>query len=157
MFEVFNETNESVNLKDIELLLKSAVKYLDIDNALFNVIIVDDKRIYEINKEYRNVDRSTDVISFALEDSDKIENMDIRVLGDIYVSIDTARRQAYEYYNSEEEEIRFLVIHGLLHLLGYDHMDEKDEKEMMDLEERVLINYDPQRSSRKDRYKEINE
>lgn len=151
MFEVFNETKENVDLNDIEKLLKKSIKFLNIESSIFNVIIVDDERIHQINKEYRNIDRPTDVISFALEDSDKVEGLDFRVLGDIYVSIDTARRQAYEYYNTEKEEIRFLVIHGLLHLLGYDHtLGEKEEKEMFDLEEEVLINYDPRRRNKKE-------
>ena len=156
MFEVFNETNEQVDIKDIESLLEKSIKFLNIENAMFNIIIIDDERIHSINKEYRGIDRPTDVISFALEDSDKVEGMEIRVLGDIYVSIETARRQAYEYFNTEKEELRFLIIHGLLHLLGYDHMKPEDEKEMMSLEEEVLINYDPERKSRKNRGEETN-
>jgi len=152
MFEIFNETNETIDIKDIETLLNNTVKFLSIEEAIFNVIIVDDEKIHEINREYRNVDRPTDVISFALED-DKTMTSEVRILGDIYVSIDTARRQAYEYYNTEKEELRFLIIHGLLHLLGYDHMNESDEKEMMSLEEEVLCDYDPKR---RDRKKEIN-
>ena len=152
MFEIFNETNETIDIKDIETLLDNTVKFLSIEEAIFNVIIVNDEKIHEINREYRNVDRPTDVISFALED-DKTMTSEVRILGDIYVSIDTARRQAYEYYNTEKEELRFLIIHGLLHLLGYDHMNESDEKEMMSLEEEVLCDYDPKR---RDRKKEIN-
>lgn len=148
MFEIFNETNETIDIKDIETLLNNTVKFLSIEEAIFNVIIVDDEKIHEINREYRNVDRPTDVISFALED-DKTMTSEVRILGDIYVSIDTARRQAYEYYNTEKEELRFLIIHGLLHLLGYDHMNESDEKEMMSLEEEVLCDYDPKRRDRK--------
>ena len=152
MFEIFNETNETIDIQDIETLLDNTVKFLSIEEAIFNVIIVNDEKIHEINREYRNVDRPTDVISFALED-DKTMTSEVRILGDIYVSIDTARRQAYEYYNTEKEELRFLIIHGLLHLLGYDHMNESDEKEMMSLEEEVLCDYDPER---RDRKKEIN-
>lgn len=148
MFGVFNETKENIDIKDIETLLNKTVKFLDIEQAIFNVIIIDDERIHQINREYRNVDRPTDVISFALED-DKSMTSELRILGDIYVSIDTARRQAYEYYNSEQEELRFLIIHGLLHLLGYDHMKEEEEKEMMSLEEEVLCNYDSKRRNRK--------
>ena len=148
MFEIFNETNETIDIKDIETLLNNTVKFLSIEEAIFNVIIIDDEKIHEINREYRNVDRPTDVISFALED-DKTMTSEVRILGDIYVSIDTARRQAYEYYNTEKEELRFLIIHGLLHLLGYDHMNESDEKEMMSLEEEVLCDYDPKRRDRK--------
>lgn len=145
MFEVFNETNELVDIKDIENLLEKSVKYLNIEDAIFNVIIVDDEKIHQINKEYRNIDKTTDVISFALEDNMDVVLPDLRVLGDIYVSIDTARRQAYEYYNTEQEEIRFLVIHGLLHLLGYDHMTDEDKKEMRTLEEEILNEYDIKR------------
>lgn len=156
MFEVFNETLEDINIKDIEKLLKSAIKFLKIDNCIFNVIVIDDEKIHEINKNYRGVDRPTDVISFALEDSKDDYSLDFRVLGDIYVSIDTAKKQAYQYYNTLEEELRFLIIHGLLHLLGYDHMEKEDEKVMMSLEEEVLCNYDPKRKDKKNREEEIN-
>lgn len=152
MFEVINETNEEINITDINALLVSATKYLNLEDTIFNVILVDDKYIREINKTYRNVDKETDVISFALEDTKDIKNPVIRVLGDIYVSVETAKRQAYNYYNTFEEEVRFLVVHGLMHLLGYDHMIKSDEIKMRSLEEEVLVNYDPRRKEKNEEF-----
>ena len=91
-----------------------------------------------MNKNYRNVDRVTDVISFALEDNDDISYGDIRVLGDIYICIPQMKRQAVEYGHSEKRELSFLAVHGLLHLLGYDHMVKEDEEVMFGLQELIL-------------------
>ena len=141
-YEIFNETKEKIGeLKDLKGLLDYALKYLKLDNAEFNIIIIDNKRIHEMNKEYRGVDRETDVITFALEDHKDIEFEDVRLLGDIYISIDKARSQAVEYGHSLKREISFLAIHGLLHLLGYDHMNPEDEKIMFDLQDKILNSY----------------
>ena len=103
------------------------------------------ERIHEINKEYRNIDRETDVISFALEDEKDITYDDFRLLGDIYISIDRVVSQAKEYGHSELREICFLATHGILHLLGYDHMEPDDEKEMFDLQNKLLDGYNIKR------------
>ena len=141
-FEIFNETDKKIEeLKGLKGLLNYALKYLDLKNVEFNVIIIDNPRIHEMNKNYRGVDRETDVITFALEDHKDIEFEDVRLLGDIYISIDKAEAQAIEYGHSLKREISFLTIHGLLHLLGYDHMNEKDEKVMFDLQDKILDSY----------------
>ena len=98
-------------------------------------------RIKEINRDYRKIDRETDVISFALEDSKDLEYEDFRLLGDIYISIDKAVSQSIEYNHSLLRELSFLSIHGLLHLLGYDHMKEEDEKIMFGKQEELLNEY----------------
>ncbi len=139
--EIFNETNETI--ENIEIL-KPLLEYARIKENLedteleFSVIIVDNKRIHEINKEYRGIDRPTDVISFALEDNEEIEFDHYRVLGDIYISIDKVREQAREYGHSEKRELAFLTVHGFLHLLGYDHMKPEDEKVMFARQEEIL-------------------
>lgn len=139
--EIFNETNEEI--KDLEIL-KPLLEFARIKENLedteleFSVIIVDNERIHEINKEYRGIDRPTDVISFALEDNEEIEFDHYRVLGDIYISIDKVREQAKEYGHSEKRELAFLTIHGFLHLLGYDHMEPEDEKVMFGKQEEIL-------------------
>ena len=141
-FGVFNETKEKIKeLDGLKGLLDYALKYLKLENVEFNVIIIDNPRIHEMNKEYRGVDRETDVITFALEDHKDIEFEDVRLLGDIYISIDKARSQAIEYGHSLKREISFLAIHGLLHLLGYDHMNPDDEKVMFDLQDKILDSY----------------
>jgi len=121
-------------------IIEQTLRYLHIeDDVELSCIIVDDEKIHEINRDYRQIDRSTDVISFALEDSDQfyVEGMP-RSLGDIFISYDHAKIQAQEYGHSLKREMCFLMTHGLLHLLGYDHMNETDEKEMFGLQKIIL-------------------
>ena len=142
IYEIFNETSYQLDeeIKDLEKLLKFTLKIENLDNVEFNVIFVDSETIHNINKTYRNVDRVTDVISFALEDNKTIE-LDHRLLGDIYICIDKAREQASEYNHSFKRELSFLTIHGLLHLLGYDHMEENEEKVMFQKQEEILSSF----------------
>lgn len=121
-------------------IIKTTLDYLKIEDDIeMSCILVDDEDIYQINKEYRHIDRSTDVISFALEDNEQfyIEGMP-RSIGDIFISVDHARIQAQEYGHSLKREMCFLFTHGLLHLLGCDHMNEDDEKEMFSLQKEIL-------------------
>ena len=146
MFEIINDIDRDI--EEIEILtnyVKYLVDKMDLNKCEFNIIIVDNKRIHEINKEYRNVDRETDVISFAMEDNMDIEYKDFRLLGDIYISIDKCYQQALEYGHSRVREICFLATHGILHLLGYDHMEENDEIEMFKLQDQLLDGYDIKR------------
>ena len=139
--EIFNETNEEIeDLKILKPLLEYARKYEGLENTEleFSIVIVDNKRIHEINKEYRGIDRPTDVISFALEDSEGVELENYRILGDIYISIDKVKEQAKEYGHSEKRELAFLTVHGFLHLLGYDHMEKEEEKIMFGKQEEIL-------------------
>jgi len=142
MFEIINNTNDEIeNLNVIEEYINFLVKNRQIDNAIFNIIFVSSEEIHKINKEYRNVDRVTDVISFALEDTPDINVTDFRLLGDIYICLDKAYEQAEIYNHSNLREICFLITHGLLHLLGYDHMEEEEEKIMFSLQEELLNEY----------------
>ena len=137
---IFNETKEKIDI-DLNSLLEFAIDKLGIDDVEFNVILVDNNKIREINREYRKKDTETDVISFALEDYDKVIYNDIRVLGDIYISLEKAKEQSIEYGHSYIREIAFLSVHGLLHLLGYDHMNKEEEKKMMKKQEDILNEY----------------
>jgi probable rRNA maturation factor len=102
------------------------------------VILIDDDKMKELNKAYRGVDRTTDVLSFALEDNNNID-LPIRELGEVYVSIPKMIEQAKEFNHSEKRELSFLVCHGLLHLLGYDHTKSKEEEEkQFGLQDQVL-------------------
>lgn len=140
--EIINETKEQIpELETILDLLNFAAQKQQVENIIFNVIIVDNNYIHQLNKEYRGVDRPTDVISFALEDNGSMETEFGRVLGDIYISIDKAREQAKEYGHSLKRELSFLSIHGFLHLLGYDHMNPEEEKEMFEIQELILNEY----------------
>lgn len=141
-FSIINNTGVEVKeITDIENLMEFALNYLNINRAIFNIIIVDNETIKNINRDYRGKDTVTDVISFALEDDKSFIENDFRILGDIYISLDRARNQAIEYGHSFKREICFLSVHGLLHLLGYDHMTEEDEKEMFGLQELILNEY----------------
>lgn len=119
-------------------VLEKTLEHENVKNAIFSIIFVTDEEIHQMNKEYRHVDRITDVISFAFEDNEKIMYNGIRMLGDIYICIPQMKRQAVEYRHSEKRELSFLTVHGLLHLLGYDHMTEDEEKVMFALQELIL-------------------
>lgn len=105
-----------------------------------SVIFVDPEEIHEINRAYRNIDRPTDVISFALHDSeDAYEMMEgEEELGDIFINVAAIVDQAAQYGHSMRREVCFLFTHGLLHLCGYDHMEEAQEKEMFELQDVIL-------------------
>ena len=146
MIEIINNYNKEI--KDLDILndyIKSIVKKEKLESCVFNIIFVDDDYIHKLNKEYRNIDKPTDVISFALEDDDNDYESNYRVLGDIYISIDTAYKQAIEFEHSRLYEICFLATHGILHLLGYDHMEEEEEIIMFKKQEALLDAYKIQR------------
>ena len=139
--EVFNETTFEIDIEEIKKLTDYLVKYMNVENAQFNVIFINNEKIREINKSYRGIDRETDVISFALEDEKTIRVENERILGDIYISVEKAKMQAEEYGHSFKREICFLTTHGFLHLLGYDHMKKEDEEVMFKLQEEILDSY----------------
>lgn len=139
-----------LNLANLKLGNSAAVEV--------DVSIVDDETIQQLNKEYRGVDQPTDVLSFAL--TEVIDDLDFDTtisqhseifdtlpihLGDVIISIETAQQQAKEYSHSLERELAFLVVHGFLHLNGYDHQTTEEEKEMFALQEEVLNDYGLQR------------
>ena len=148
-FEIIDE----YGYKDYKILykvLKRTLKLEKVKNAEFCVILVDEEKIHSLNRDYRNIDRVTDVISFAFEDNDKRVYNNTRILGEIYICIPRMKQQANEYGHSETREIAFLAVHGLLHLLGYDHMEKDEEKIMFDKQELILngFNQTKRRKSR---------
>ena len=127
--------------KDYAYLDKVINKTLEeeqVTGAVFSIIFVTLDEIHRLNKEYRGIDRPTDVISFALEDSADFEVSGLRVLGDIYICIEKMKEQAQEYCHSKMRELSFLTCHGLLHLLGYDHMEPVAEKIMFGKQDKIL-------------------
>ncbi|AIQ65012.1 metalloprotease [Paenibacillus stellifer] len=133
----------------MEQILEKAGKLEGVDGGEVDLTFVDNERIHELNREYRGIDRPTDVLSFALNESGEDEpeivyevedsSEDIPdMLGDIIISVTRAKEQAEEYGHSLERELGFLFVHGFLHLLGYDHQDEASEAEMMGKQEQVL-------------------
>ena len=148
--EIFVQVDEEIKeLETVKKVLLGAIQKEELDHVSFNVIIVDNDYIHELNKTYRGIDRETDVITFALEDEDSVllPEKDDRILGDIYISIDRARSQAKEYGHSFLRELCFLAVHGFYHLLGYDHQTEEEEKVMFQKQEEVLSLYGIKRES----------
>ena len=138
--------------EQIDSLLTFAKKQEHIDSeAELSVTFVDKDEIQNINKMYRDKDKVTDVISFALEEDEPeidMNELDIpRVLGDIIICTDVAHEQAENYGHSFERELGFLALHGFLHLLGYDHMTDEDEKEMFGRQDAILNAYGLTRES----------
>ena len=131
-FEFINQTNEQLDEYEalFNEIIEATFKMLAVEDACeLSCIIVDDKEIHRINREYR----------FAYEDAEcfELEGMP-RQLGDIFISLDKAKEQAESYGHSFKREFCFLFTHGLLHLLGYDHMQEEEAKEMFALQEKIL-------------------
>lgn len=122
-------------------VINKAAQLYGLDTAEVSVTLTNNDHIREINLSYRNKDAATDVISFALNEGEEPEIIDgpeINMLGDIIISIERAMEQAEEYGHSLERELAFLTVHGMMHLLGYDHIEEEDRLEMRKEEEYVL-------------------
>lgn len=129
LYQNYDYLNEVIN---------HTLEVMEAKESIFTIIFVTPEEIHELNKQYRGVDRVTDVISFALEDAHDVSLTDVRVLGDIYICIDRMKEQALEYGHSETRELSFLTVHGLLHLLGYDHQTKEDEEVMFGLQRKIL-------------------
>jgi len=153
LVEIVDEFGEEYSF-DIEAVLtkaiRAAARHEEIEGGEVVVSLVDDVRIQELNRDYRGKDQPTDVLSFAMEEeieegepeirfAEEDEVDDLFMLGDVLISIPTAKRQADEYGHSLERELAFLAVHGFLHLIGYDHMTEEEEKEMFARQEAILL------------------
>ena len=152
--EIYDDTKNipEEKIKLIEDILNFAGSYLKLpENTEMSVTLMDNEHIHEINKKYRGVDKPTDVISFAIEEDDPDEVPIIlpedeefhtpNKIGDLMGSMDKVKEQAEYLGHSEDRELGFLVVHGFLHLNGYDHMKEEDEKEMFGLQREILDSY----------------
>jgi probable rRNA maturation factor len=126
----------------VTLVLAKTAEIFAIDpQAEVSLLFVDDAYIQELNRDYRDKDCATDVLSFALnegEEPDIIDGPEEMLLGDIVISLETALRQAEEFGHDLERELAYLTVHGMLHLLGFDHEDDADKKIMREKEETVL-------------------
>lgn len=134
MVNIYHNTDD-ILLSDEEI--NKYVEYLDnqleLENKYFSLILIDDESMYQYNYEYRNIDRSTDVLTFVDYQDD--------YLGDIYINEKRVIDQAKEYNHSIKREFLFLITHGVLHLLGYDHQTKEEEKIMFEKQEQLLSNY----------------
>lgn len=145
MVEIYDLTRKkelSEFFDDINEYYRRTLDVLDIKDEMdLSLIIVGKTKIRNINRDYRNIDRVTDVISFANIDSDDYDYLaeDGEVnLGDIFINVDRVKSQAKKYGHSIKREFMFLFVHGMLHLLGYDHMEKEDEKIMFSLQDRII-------------------
>lgn len=147
----FEDETETVD-QPSEVLIKDLLNHAATMESLeglyeLSITFMDDAAIQAVNAEYRGKDQPTDVISFALEELSEgevaiVQKSDMPVvLGDIIISIDTAKRQATEYNHTFERELGFLALHGFLHLLGYDHLDERQEQEMFGRQTEILTSF----------------
>ncbi len=140
-FKIYNLTEYDIHneIKIIKKYVKKCLREENVKGSSFNIILITNEEIKKLNAKYRNIEKETDVISFALED-EKNEKFFLkeRVLGDIYISVDKAKSQSNEYGHSLKRELSFLAVHGLLHLLGYDHIEKEDEKIMFEKQELIL-------------------
>lgn len=137
------ETLKETDMQFVEKILQHAAKEENIEDAEVSVSFVTNEKIREINREYREKDQPTDVISFAMEEPGEGETVipdsgGPRVLGDIIISLDRTREQAADYGHSFERELGFLAVHGFLHLVGYDHLNESDERKMFAKQDVIL-------------------
>ena len=130
---IFNQYPENISF-DFDKIITDVSNYFQINKSV-SLILVDEESIQNINKEYRGLDRATDVISFEEDEED--------YLGDIFICIDKVYEQALSYQHSNEREFAFLLIHGLLHLQGYDHNNPEEEKAMFNKQDEILneLNY----------------
>ncbi|MBO7703835.1 MAG: rRNA maturation RNase YbeY [Solobacterium sp.] len=140
---IYNRTNLDVSSYEalFQKIAKRTEKVLDLPNDhTLSVTFVRSRTIHIINREYRGIDRPTDVITFAaLDDRSGFEtDEELLDLGDLFINLDYAKKQAREYGHSMEREVGFLFTHGLLHTLGYDHMDPSEERVMFDLQDEIL-------------------
>lgn len=138
---ITNDTNENIDMNDKLYDVVKAVldnEELSMDYEV-SITFVDKDEIHKLNKEYRNVDRPTDVLSFPMNEEFLIEGVD-SMLGDIVICMDIAKDQAKEYGHSLDREIMYLTCHSMLHLLGYDHIEEDDKKIMRGKEKEVMKN-----------------
>ncbi len=137
-YKITNEYGYDKDYSYLDDVIKRTLKREKVKNATFSIVFVDNEKIQELNKNYRQIDRITDVISFAFEDNEDIVYNNMRFLGEIFICIPRMIEQALEYGHSETRELAFLTVHGLLHLLGYDHMTKEDEMVMFKIQEEVL-------------------
>ncbi|MBZ4663133.1 MAG: ybeY [Caloramator sp.] len=160
MIEIDNRQNKIDFTEEMKKLISKAVegtiKYENFNKPYeLSIIITDNNEIKEINKQFRGIDKETDVLSFPMLDFDdgyyedgeiEVDIEDINpesgavVLGDMIISLEKAKEQSVEYGHSFERELAFLVVHSMLHLLGYDHEEEKDRIIMRQKEEDILNN-----------------
>jgi metalloprotein, YbeY/UPF0054 family len=152
---IINQQNKVKYSQELQKTINKVVKAIAKSRKLsanteLSILLVDNSYIQELNSIYRNINSPTDVLSFAMNEYAEDEpdydfSNELNVLGDIVISMEKAQAQSEEYGHSLEREMGFLVAHGMLHLLGFDHETEEEEKAMHDLQEKILHSVDLER------------
>ncbi len=141
MLDINVNNQTSYKIDDIVSdMTEYSLKKLGLDNVSLSVNLVSNEEILEINKEYRKKNSVTDVITFAYEDDNNFNQLlPVRELGDIFIAVDKVYENSLEIGHSMQRELSFVVAHGILHTLGYNHENESEAKEMFDLQEEIII------------------
>ena len=138
-FRVFDEYGCDFDYSYLDKIIRRTLEMESVRASVCSIVFIGDEKMQELNRTYRGIDATTDVLSFAFEDNNKL-CYNIRQLGEIFVSIPKMQVQAKEYGHSEARELAFLVVHGLLHLLGYDHTKGEAEEKEMFLKQELILN-----------------
>ncbi len=146
-FDGIEETSDYIDLINTVLEKAFIEEGLENTNLYMNVILTNPEIIRKTNKKYRNIDKETDVLSFPMFEKEEIDSLQRdnqipEVLGDIMISIERVKEQSIEYGHSFQRELAYMLIHGFYHIIGYDHIEEEDKKEMRKKEEQVLEKLD---------------
>ena len=149
MFEIiYQDIEENKEYEEtIKKVLEQCFKEEKLENSklYITITLTNSENIRKINKEYRNIDKATDVLSFPMYEKEELEEKIAKqhyehedVLGDIVISIEKVEEQAKEYGHGFERELSYMLVHGFYHLMGYDHIEEEDKKKMRPKEEKIL-------------------
>lgn len=134
-----NQKKFKISLREWKKFVKEILEKLKLEKGTeVSITFTNNEEIHQLNKEYRDIDRPTDVLSFPFYNS---FNLPVKMLGDVIISLEKAESQSEEYGHSFKREISFLIVHGILHLLGYDHHTPEEEKEMFGLQKELLQEY----------------
>lgn len=134
-------TNLQAKIRIDEVKLKRTARkilnYQSVNDAELSILLTDDRRMRPLNKKFRRIDKSTDVLAFSMREGEDLE-INPLLLGDVVISVETARRRAKQLNTTEKEEIYRYLIHGILHLLGYDHDGRLNQRVMKEREKNIL-------------------
>lgn len=139
MTDVTNISNNTTF--DVEKVEQAVSETLIEHNSVdceVSVLLTDDPHIKQLNRDYREIDASTDVLAFAMQEGEDYSGLNIHILGDVVISLETAERQAESASHSLEQEVEFLTVHGVLHLLGYDHQSQTEASVMFEKQDIIL-------------------
>ena len=139
MISVRNDSsNTTFDVEIVHRVVLATVNSHNLEDYEVSVLLTDDPRMTELNREYRGINAPTDVLAFAMREGEDSEMVAPNMLGDVVISLETAERQAITEKHSLEEEVSFLTVHGVLHLLGYDHQTEKEAAVMFEKQNIIL-------------------